>query len=61
MQAGVFSMARTAEGTRREATGRGAGRGDGLMSVVVVSYNTKALTLRCVESLCATMPQGTEV
>jgi N-acetylglucosaminyl-diphospho-decaprenol L-rhamnosyltransferase len=54
-------MARTAEGNRREATGRGKERGDGLMSVVVVSYNTKALTLRCVESLCATMPQGTEV
>jgi N-acetylglucosaminyl-diphospho-decaprenol L-rhamnosyltransferase len=54
-------MARTAEETRRNAAGRRAGGGEGLMSVVVVSYNTKALTLQCIESLCATMPQGTEV
>ena len=33
----------------------------GLMSVVVVSYNTKALTLRCLESLCSSVPRGTEV
>jgi len=33
----------------------------GLMSVVVVSYNTKALTLQCLESLQAELPQGTEV
>ena len=33
----------------------------GLMSVVVVSYNTKALTLQCLESLCGNMPQGSEV
>jgi GT2 family glycosyltransferase len=33
----------------------------GLMSVVVVSYNTKALTLQCLESLCGNMPQGAEV
>jgi GT2 family glycosyltransferase len=33
----------------------------GLMSVVVVSYNTKALTLQCLESLCGHVPQGTEV
>ena len=33
----------------------------GLMSVVVVSYNTRALTLQCLESLCGNVPQGTEV
>ena len=33
----------------------------GLMRVVVVSYNTKALTLQCLESLCGNMPQGAEV
>ena len=32
-----------------------------LMSVVVVSYNTKALTLQCLESLCRNVPEGTEV
>lgn len=31
------------------------------MSVVVVSYNTKALTLQCLESLCQSVPDGTEV
>jgi N-acetylglucosaminyl-diphospho-decaprenol L-rhamnosyltransferase len=61
VQAGAFNMARMAEGTVSEAAARRKERGDGLMSVVVVSYNTKALTLQCVESLCATMPQGTEV
>jgi len=33
----------------------------GLMSVVVVSYNTKALTLQCLESLQGDLPAGTEV
>jgi N-acetylglucosaminyl-diphospho-decaprenol L-rhamnosyltransferase len=61
VQAGAFSMARTAEETGYEAAGRGAAGGDAQMSVVVVSYNTKALTLQCVDSLCATMPQGTAV
>jgi N-acetylglucosaminyl-diphospho-decaprenol L-rhamnosyltransferase len=31
------------------------------MSVVVVSYNTKTLTLQCLESLCRNVPEGTEV
>ena len=31
------------------------------MSVVVVSYNTKSLTVRCVESVCRVAPPGTEI
>ncbi len=31
------------------------------MSVVVVSYNTKSLTVRCVESVCRVAPPGTQI
>lgn len=31
------------------------------MSVVVVSYNTESLTVRCLESVCRAAPPGTEV
>jgi N-acetylglucosaminyl-diphospho-decaprenol L-rhamnosyltransferase len=36
-------------------------KADGSMSVVVVSYNTRALTIRCLETLCDNLPDDADV
>ena len=34
---------------------------DGSMSVIVVSYNTRELTIQCLESLCGDLPEGADI